>query len=501
LIRLTREQFVSSVEVLTGVAFADELRAEFELGTAARSFPPLAAEGSAIDDNAFSSVDLIAQRTATYAADDIEAFSGCTLAGEVACVREFLLGFAETAFRRPLTDADLQDLTRAVDGAEAISATPADALWAGVYSVLHAPSFLYRTEFGEAAANPGELELTPHEVADALAFFLSDSPPDLDLLQAASDGRLSTADDVALQVERLLATPAVQANLTRAMGDYLLGDRLDLALIADPAFTETLRGSAATELERFVSDHVFSQPLESLLTSRDARINAELASLYAVDFPPSGVTPEADGFARVTLPDARTGFPSRVGFLASIGPVDRISIVQRGIGLMHLLCGRVAPVPEDETMHQAPEGLSVRDAADYRLNETTCVTCHQGFDPYGIALEGFDNLGRLRATDEVGAPIRASATLPQEVGGTAVDGAVQMAEAIAASGAFTNCVTSTFLVYALAQVRPELDAACEVERAVERASETGDPSFPRLVTEIALSAFRTRQSAPARRLP
>jgi hypothetical protein len=501
LIRLTREQFVSSVEVLTGVAFADELRAEFNLGTSARSFPPLLAEGGAIDDNAFSSVDLIAQRTATYAADNIEAFTGCTAAGEVACVREFLPSLAEKAFRRPLTDADLQDLTRAADEAEVISATPADVLWAGIYSVLHAPSFLYRTEFGEAAANPAELALTPNEVADGLAFFLSDSPPDLDLLQAASDGRLSTAEDIKLQVERLLATPAVQANLTRAVGDYLLGNRLDGALITDPAFTETLRGSAATELERFVSDHLFSQPLDALLTSRDARINAELASLYAVDFPPSGVTPEADGFARVTLPDVRTGFPSRVGFLASLAPANRISIVQRGIGLTHLLCGPVPPLPEDETMHQAPEDLSVRDAADYRLTETTCVTCHQGFDPYGIALEGFDNLGRLRTTDEVGAPIRALATLPEEIGGAQVDGAVQMAEAVAASGAFTNCVTSAFLVYALAQVRPELDAACEVEHALERASEDSDPSFPRLVTEIAVSAFRTRQSAPARRLP
>jgi hypothetical protein len=500
LIRLTDEQFVSSVEALAGEVLANQLRSDLNLGTSARGFPPLRV--NAIDDNTFSSVDRIAQETATYAVDNIEAFSGCTAAGEIACVRAFLPDFAEIAFRRPLTDTDTADLTRAADEAEAISATPADVLWAGVYSVLHAPSFLYRTEFGEAGANAGELVLTPHEVADALAFFLRDAPPDSELLQAASDGRLSTAEDVRLQVERLLATPGVQANFIRAVGDYLVGDSLDTALINDPLFTETLRSSAAIELDHFVSDHLFSEPLGALLTSRGARINAELAPLYEITFPPSGVMPDADGFARVTLPDSRAGFPSRVGFFASLASVDRISIVRRGIKFSQMLCGVIPPLPEDPAIpHEPPQGLSEREKADYRMTETTCATCHQAFDPYGIALEGFDNLGRLRAADEVGAPIRASATLPEELGSVEVDGAVQLADTVAASGAFTNCVAQTFLAYALTQVRPELDATCEAEQLVERAGGDGDPSFSRLVSEIAISAFRMRQSAPARRLP
>jgi hypothetical protein len=510
LIRLTHEQFVSSVEVLTDAAFADELRAEFQLGTSARTFPPLVSEGNAIGENALAITDAMAQRTASYASDNIEVFSGCTTAGEIACVRDFLPGFAERAFRRPLTDADRQDLTRAADEAELINAAPADVLWAGVYSVLHAPSFLYRTEFGEAATNPGELELTPHEIADALAFFLRDAPPDLDLLQAATDGRLSTTEDMTREVERLLATPAVQTNLRRTVLDYLVGDVIQSVVLVDPAATGSLLGSAAFELDRFVSDHLFSGPLNALLTSRDTRINAELATLYGIPFPPSGATPDADGFAAVTLPESRAGFLSSVGFLLSSSLPDRISAFRRGTRINQtIICGELPPIPVPEqplidaklAAGEALAGSSARDMAEYRITQPACVDCHAQLDSYGIGLEGFDNLARVRAVDEVGAPIRASVTLPSKAGGAVVDGVVEMSAAIAESGAFTNCATRVFLRYALSETRPELDAACEVEQAVERASDAGDPSFSRLVTEIAVSAFRTRQNAPAKRLP
>jgi Protein of unknown function (DUF1592) len=52
-------------------------------------------------------------------------------------------------------------------------------------ALLAAPSFMYRRELG-APHTRGGLTLTPHELASALPFMLTDAPPD-DALRAAAD--------------------------------------------------------------------------------------------------------------------------------------------------------------------------------------------------------------------------------------------------------------------------------------------------------------------------
>jgi hypothetical protein len=48
-----------------------------------------------------------------------------------------------------------------------------------------------------------------------------------------------------------------------------------------------------------------------------------------------------------------------------------------------------------------------------------CAKCHRRIDPFGFALEQFDAIGRLRATDAAGRPIDTKATLPD---GATLDG-------------------------------------------------------------------------------
>src|SRR6185436_19485635 len=94
-----------------------------------------------------------------------------------ACVQEFLLSFAERAFRHPLTGAEQTAIAGQLwTEMCAAGATLAEALGYGVYGVLSSPSFLYRTELGADVAADGPL--TPHELASAISFFLTDGPPD-----------------------------------------------------------------------------------------------------------------------------------------------------------------------------------------------------------------------------------------------------------------------------------------------------------------------------------
>ena len=67
-------------------------------------------------------------------------------------------------------------------------------------------------------------------------------------------------------------------------------------------------------------------------------------------------------------------------------------------------------------------------------------------DPYGIALENFDAIGKYRATYRNGSPIDASAALPD---GTKLQGLPSVADVVSARPQFTACVTENLFTYSL----------------------------------------------------
>lgn len=73
-------------------------------------------------------------------------------------------------------------------------------------TVLLESEFLYRLEFGAGQPDEyGRVPLAPREASFAIAYALGDRGPDATLLQAASEGRLTTRQDYHREVERLLA--------------------------------------------------------------------------------------------------------------------------------------------------------------------------------------------------------------------------------------------------------------------------------------------------------
>jgi hypothetical protein len=77
----------------------------------------------------------------------------------------------------------------------------------------------------------------------------------------------------------------------------------------------------------------------------------------------------------------------------------------------------VPPLPETP-----PAGLSVREITEFHTKDARCSGCHSRIDPYGIALERFDALGRLRpARDlkpgETRATLRDGSVIDDDAGG------------------------------------------------------------------------------------
>jgi hypothetical protein len=130
-------------------------------------------------------------------------------------------------------------------------------------------------------------------------------------------------------------------------------------------------------------------------------------------------------------------------------------------------------------------GLSEREKANARATTNPCAGCHTSFDPYGVALENYDIIGRFRTMDAEGRPIDASVTLPPKAGGQSVPNAVEMAKTLAAGDAFTVCMTKNLISFALAEGGGDTES-CATKTVAENFSGTGR-TFSDLVKIIASS--------------
>lgn len=499
LVRLTFNEINASLVQLFGADAAKAIGAELELDYPNDAFPPLAStdEGAFITDTRFTTGDKMAQNAGAYVREHFATVTKCA-ADDYACVNEYVKALAVRAFRRALTPDELTTLERVVVGAEALGAPPEQGAEYGVYAVLESPHFLYRTELGPsaAAAKTGEVRLSDDELASSLAFFLTGEPPDQALLDAASAHDLGGPDQLAPHVERLLASPAARQHLQRMVGNNFGISRVATVVIdreVYPDFNAGVAASMAHEVRLFLQNTLWNQPVSGLLTSRTAHVNASLAAIYGVQMPGSGL--DADGFAEVQLPENRAGLITRAGLLTARSRPDGPSVVGRGLWVFSdFTCAEAPPFPDlvaamlDDPNRPGPNA-SERELADYRMKTEPCDTCHVEFDPYGLALDEFDAVGRYRSTDPEGRPIDTTVKLPAAAGGVKVEGGIGLSEALAGE-IFETCLTQRFLNYALASaVGNYKGVRCEAK------SQTlpDNPTFTDLLSSVALSrAFATR---------
>lgn len=512
LIRLSFNQIANTITSLFDSATTEEATATVDIPSPlGRTFPPLGSgtEGNIVTDTQWSTGDTIAQAVAKRVFDHVASATGCGEAPTAECGRTYVAGLAERAFRRPLGEAESSRLLGVYDGVLADGGSTAEAVRYGVYAVFESPLFLYRTEFGTDANAAGAL--TPFELASELAFFLTDAPPDADLMAAAQANALSTAEQVGAHATRLLAAPAARQNLEAAISSYFAlpnvgGVIIDSATIPGFTLTDGARSSIYHEAELFLDDVLWNGPLDQLLTSRRGYVNALNAPLYG--FGAAGR--DNDTFEPVELGEDRAGLLTLAAFLMSKSRPDNASVVGRGLVVNKTMLCQVNPeFPEDNAdvaaAIMATSNLSQKEQADYRKQTPLCTGCHSNFDGFGLALERFDSIGRSRTMDLEGRVIDeawTTAILPEAAGAIEVSSAAEMAQAILASGALQACMTKNFVEFALAdtsQGGAPLDS-CAVRAIVERFN-ASDRSFSALMREIAASMTLAERAAPPAESP
>jgi hypothetical protein len=500
LIRLSFNQLASSLRPVFGDAFAaDILKTNQIPPTTERTFPPLGdtSEGSTYIDAKWQSSEAIAEKAGNYVFDNFATVTGCAVPPTPDCAQAFLTKHAEGAYRRPLTDREKSSLLQVYTEVVTAGGTPAQGVQAGVRAIYDAPEFLYRTEFGaNASAGP----LTPYELASQLSYFLTDGPPDAPLLAAAAQNQLSTDTELGAQVDRLLAMPSTRANLQDTVfASFGIARVLSVVIDGLPpdAFNNGVAASMFRESQLFIDNVLWNGgAVSDLATSRKSFINSQLAPLYGVAAPTTGL--DADGFGPVDLPENRAGIVTSAAFLTSRSRPDQQSVVGRGLSVNDaILCQQNPPFPDNladqiKNVVMMQTNLSERERATYRASNAPCIGCHPNFDPYGLSLENFDVIGRFRTMDAEGRPIDASVTLPAVAGGKPAKNAVEMGKALADSGAFTACLGTKLMTYALAETG--ISSRSCASKGVANAFANSDRTFGALVRAVALSKALTQRS-------
>src|SRR5262249_35781014 len=138
------------------------------------------------------------------------------------CMRGFVSRFGRRAWRRALTEEEVDTWTAV--GASA--AAEYHDFYKGAAFVaaglLQSPNFLYLIEVGGAdSSSEGRLRLTGYEIASRLAFFLTGSTPSEELLAAAEAGELDTAEGIRSWASGLLQQPSAQGAVERIFDEFL----------------------------------------------------------------------------------------------------------------------------------------------------------------------------------------------------------------------------------------------------------------------------------------
>jgi hypothetical protein len=524
-LRLTARQYLNSVRHVINDAAADRLSQvaalRDRLAPVARKFPPLIGEADFIIGKEYTDIETFASDVAKYVLENFQAATGCSMPTDM-CATQWLNSRAALAYRRPLTDAEQTRFTALYNELKsqdvngyAVTTTVEQATSNAINALLLSPQFLWRWEIGNPQAtstSPPGVYLSDFELASTLSFFLTDQPPDQALIDAAKANDGSLRKNLGTHVDRLLAQQVTKDWLTEVIETNYGVNQLPDVSPDDQLFpiwgTELMTGML-NEANRFLKNVLFNAPLTDLFLSRTTFLNPQLATeIYKVPVP-AGAT--STNYVQTTLPsDQRAGILTNAAFVTARGRSNGIGlVVPRGrMVSAAILC--MPPDPPPEEIRGAVDAAAASAATTTAQQQVAsrkgglCGTCHAQIDPYGLVLEYYDNLSRYRTTDHLGMPVDGTTRLPEFLGGKDVTTAVELAETLAASPSFTNCMARTVLQYALVDFtapvelpEPPAAAGCAVEDVVSRYEAGTGKTFSDLIrATTATPAFALRQVVP-----
>jgi hypothetical protein len=338
---------------------------------------------------------------------------------------EVLRAFAERAWRRPVSLAEVDPILRLVRTAEKAAADGSappeqaaeSAIVQGIRAVLCAPEFLHREERLPQLDGP--------EIASRLSYFLWSSLPDAQLMSSAAAGNLARPEARRKEVERMLGDARSDTFVSEFLDGWLAMRKLGSMKPQGGGFStyydDNLEPAMRTETRLFFKRLLQTNgPIADLLDSDYTFVNRSLAKLYGIAWqtveedlgrPVAGLNPDdlrpdgaghspSQGFVQVKLTDKRRGgLLGQASILTlSANGVDTSPVI-RGIWLLENILGAPPSPPPPNVPVVEPDirgTTTLRQRLEKHRENAACAGCHRQIDPPGFALESFDAIGRWR---------------------------------------------------------------------------------------------------------
>ena len=328
-----------------------------------------------------------------------------------AYVRQVLIRFLRRAYRRPATDIEIQKFLRFYTRIRPDFPSLEEAIKETLAMALISPPFLFLLE----PVQNKKRELTDWEMASRLSYFLWSSMPDEELFELAAAGQLSRPAVLSAQVDRMLRDPRGWRFVTQFTDQWLkLENTAQIAIDTSMyrGFKANLKEEMLQETRHFFQHLILTdRSALNLLDSGFTMLNEPLARHYGV----AGVY--GQGFREVVLKEEGRGGLLGHSSVLMLGSTGRDSHpIRRAVWIRdRLLNDPPSPPPADvpDLDESNPEfaKLSVREQLEVHRNKESCAACHRGIDPWGIALEHYDAIGKFR-TEVKSKPVVATDTLP-----------------------------------------------------------------------------------------
>ncbi len=426
---------------------------------------------------------------------------------QAGCDRKIISNLARRAYRRPVTNAEVERLLGLMKLARRQGDSFEEGLVQTIQAILVSPYFLFRIEQPVGTANITERQgfnrppgaksfadtlasesqdvqlIGQYELASRLSYFLWSSMPDDELLRLASEQKLRKPDVLNAQVQRMLKDPKSHALVENFAGQWLELRKLE-SVKPDrerfPQFDEYLRMSMLRETELFVENIVRQD--RSLLELIDADytfLNERMARFYGVP----GVSGPEFRMVKLNPEMNRGGILTQASVLTVSSYSTRTSPVLRGKWILENVLNAPPPPPPpgvpnlDES--KIGSATSLRQQLEIHRTNPTCAACHARLDPLGFGLENFDAIGNWRTMDGK-FPVDSSGVLPD---GRKFNGPQELKVILKADrNDFIEGVTDKLLTYALGRGLERYDKP--TVRQVAKNVAAKEYKFSSLVLEI-----------------
>jgi mono/diheme cytochrome c family protein len=318
--------------------------------------------------------------------------------------RRLLSVFLPRAFRRPVSDAEIQRYAAIVDARIHEGASFEDSMLEAYRTALLSPDYLF--------LNEPTRTLDGYAIATRLSYVLWNSCPDDALFAAAKAGTLTDPQSLRSETDRMLGDPKAERFFQDFPDQWL--DLRDFDLTSPdkqlyPEFQPYLEDAMRREPREFFKFAIHNGlPMSHLFSTSINIVNQRLAEHYGI------ASVEGTRFRRVDVDQSsntRGGFLTMAAVCKVTANGSTTSPVKRGAWVMKKILGQPpqAPPPDIPAIEPDVKGTTtIREQLAKHREDTACAGCHAKFDPPGFALESYDVIGGwrdfYRATEGAKAP-------------------------------------------------------------------------------------------------